>query len=125
MAKKTENKDESEKRMDIPSQIAEAINAAAKLLGVAAVELWGIFVRQYVVRGANEAFTAIVLVVASYFLYPVIGLWILVPLAGALALLGNPKYYALEDISEKVKSYQKENLLKDINKKTYPFKTYK
>lgn len=116
------------KQLDIPSQVSEAINGAAKLLGVAAVELWGIFVRQYVVRGLNELFTAIVLCVASFFLYPVIGLWILVPLAGALALsygaislLGNPKYFALEDISEKVRGYKKDVLIKEMNKKTRPW----
>jgi hypothetical protein len=127
VAAKKEKAPVEKQKLDIPAQVSEAINAVAKLLGVAAVELWGIFVRQYIVRGAQELFTAFVLVVASYFLWPLIGLWILVPLAGALALcygsialLGNPKYYALNDISNRVRSFQKDVLVKELEKKTRP-----
>lgn len=98
----------------IPKDITEAVTAIAKGIGVAAGELWGIFVRQYFVRGITEAFTGIVLCVAAAFLHSTIGLWVLVPLAialaffyGAILLVGNPKYYALEDISKKVKDFKK------------------
>lgn len=108
----TEKKD---KKLDIPASIKEAVDAVAKGIGVAAVELWSIFVRQYFVKGLTELTTAILLCVASYFLYAAIGLWILVPLGvallflyGAIQLLGNPKYYALEDITGKVKAFTDE-----------------
>lgn len=126
-ADKKEKAPETKQKLDIPAQVLEAINGAAKLLGVAAVELWGIFVRQYVVRGLNELFTAVILLVASFFLFPVIGLWILVPIGaaivlvyGAISYLGNPKYYALEDISERVRSYKKEVLTGELEKKIRP-----
>lgn len=99
----------------LPAQINEVISALAKGLGVAATELWSIFVRQYLVRGVTEAFTGIVLCIASYFLYGAIGLWILIPLAVALVffyasilLIGNPKYYAIEDITGKIKDFKEE-----------------
>lgn len=105
-------KKEDKSSLDIPDSVVDAVNGIAKVIGVAATELWGIFVRQYLVRGLTEAFTGIVLVVASVFLYGTIGLWVLIPLAVALAffygsilLIGNPKYYALEDISNRVKDF--------------------
>lgn len=114
MAKK---KTEEESIDSVPSTINEAVDAIAKGLGVAAKELWTIFVRQYFVRGITEAFTGIVLCVASYFLWPFIGLWILVPLSiallffyGAIMLMGNPKYYALEDITGKIQDFKNETL---------------
>lgn len=107
--------EKKEKKVDIPASIKEAVDAVAKGIGVAAVELWSIFVKQYFVKGCTELFTAIVLCIASYFLYPAIGLWILIPLAvallfcyGAIQLIGNPKYYALEDITGKVKAFTDE-----------------
>lgn len=97
----------------LPEEINGVISAIAKTLGVAVGELWSIFVRQYLVRGVAEAFTGIVLCVASYFLVPYIGLWILVPLAGALVMfygaiffMGNPKYYAIEDITGKIREFK-------------------
>lgn len=97
----------------IPSSVSEIINQIAKGLGVAAVELWSIFVRQYLVRGITELFTGLVLVASAYFLQPYIGLWILLPLAvsliffyGAILLIGNPKYYAIDDISNRVKNFK-------------------
>ena len=96
----------------VPETVTKALEAIAKTIGVAVGELWYIFVRQYFVRGITEAFTGIVLSVASYFLFPVIGLWILIPLAvalmffyGAILLLGNPKYYALTDITSKIQEF--------------------
>ena len=119
MAKKTEEKDPIDL---LPSQINEVIAALAKGLGVAATELWSIFVRQYFVRGVTEAFTGIVLCVASYFLAPYIGLWILIPLAvalgffyGSILLIGNPKYYAIEDITGKIGDF-KENQKKSLRR---------
>lgn len=106
----------------IPDTINEAISAIAKGIGVAATELWSIFVRQYFVRGITEAFTGVVLCVASYFLAPEIGLWVLAPLAvalgffyGAILLLGNPKYYALEDITKRIQAFKS----KEEERKSY------
>lgn len=95
----------------LPETIKDGVEAIAKAMGVAAVELWSIFVRQYVVKGITEVFTALVLIGAGVFLAYRVGYWALIPLAGALPfcygaimLLGNPKYYALQDITDKIKS---------------------
>lgn len=97
----------------IPEGISQAISAVAKGIGVAATELWSIFVRQYFVRGLTEVFAGTVLCIASYFLVPHIGLLVLIPLAAALAffygailLIGNPKYYALEDITKRIQDFK-------------------
>lgn len=94
-------------------QAKQVIDSLAKGLGVAATELWSIFVRQYVVRGANELFTAIVLFVAAFFLKDYIGFWALLPTAvgigfvyGAISYLGNPKYYALNDIVKRIREFK-------------------
>ena len=94
----------------IPTTIRTGIEAIAKGLGVAAVELWSIFVRQYVVKGITEVFTALVLIGSGIFLAMQAGYWALIPLAlslpfcyGAILLLGNPKYYAIQDITKKIK----------------------
>lgn len=95
---------------EIPSSIREGIEALAKGLGVAAIELWSIFVRQYIVKGFTEVFTALVLIGAGIFLAFVAGYWAIIPLAlalpfcyGAIMSLGNPKYYAIQDITYKIK----------------------
>lgn len=94
----------------IPTTIKAGIEAIAKGLGVAAVELWSIFVRQYIVKGLTEVFTAVVLIGVGVFLAYNAGYWALVPLTlalpfcyGAIMLLGNPKYYAINDITKKIK----------------------
>lgn len=99
----------------IPDSVSEAVSAIAKGIGVAATELWSIFVRQYLVRGLAEALTGVVLCVASVFLAKTIGLYVLIPLSvalvffyGALLMAGNPKYYALEDISKRIKDFKSE-----------------
>lgn len=95
----------------IPKDVTKALDKIAKGAGLAVKELWTIFVRQYLVKGIGEAFTAIVLIVAAFFLWPVIGLFILIPLAaalglcyGAIMLIGNPRYYALEDVTSRLKA---------------------
>tara|TARA_B100001245_G_C22890259_1_gene428680 strand:- start:957 stop:1295 length:339 start_codon:yes stop_codon:yes gene_type:complete len=93
----------------IPSTIQAGLEALAKGLGVAAIELWSIFVRQYVVKGVTELFTALVLVGCGVFLTTVVGYWSLIAFAaslpffyGTILLLGNPKYYAIQDITQKI-----------------------
>ena len=100
----------------IPTSIQQAVNAIAKGLGVAAVELWGIFVRQYVVRGLVEALSFVVLLVLGIFLWQFITWWAFIPIAGSLVFaygallsLGNPKYYAIEDITKKIKELTKDS----------------
>lgn len=96
---------------EIPATVRDGIEAIAKGIGVAAVELWSIFVRQYVVKGITEIFTALVLIGAGIFLATQLGYWSIIPFAaalpfcyGAIMLVGNPKYYAIQDIIEKIKS---------------------
>jgi hypothetical protein len=93
----------------LPDSIKAGVEAIAKAMGVAAVELWEIFVRQYVVKGLTEVFTAFVLIGAGVFIATQFGYWSLIPLTaalpfcyGAIMLLGNPKYYAINDITKKI-----------------------
>ena len=101
------------------------VDSLAKGLGVAATELWSIFARQYVVRGLNELFTAIVLFVVAFFLKDYVGFYALIPAAigigfvyGAISYLGNPKYYALNDIVRRIKDLKEEGKTK-IRKEYY------
>lgn len=94
----------------IPKSIQAGLEALAKGLGVAAIELWSIFVRQYVVKGLTELFTGLVLVGAGVFLATLVGYWSIIAFAaslpffyGTILLLGNPKYYAITDITTKIK----------------------
>jgi len=93
----------------IPATVKAGVEAIAKGLGVAAVELWSIFVRQYVVKGVTQLFTAAVLVGTGAFMIHLVSYWSLIPLAaslpffyGTILLLGNPKYYAIQDITNKI-----------------------
>jgi len=94
----------------IPASVKAGIEALAKGLGVAAIELWSIFVRQYVVKGITELFTALVLIGAGVFLSHLVGYWSIIAfvaalpfLYGTIMLLGNPKYWAITDITKKIK----------------------
>jgi hypothetical protein len=94
----------------LPASIRAGIEALAKGLGVAAIELWSIFVRQYIVKGITEVFTALVLIGSGVFLAPHVKYWSLFAFGaalpfcyGAILLLGNPKYYAIQDITRKIK----------------------
>ena len=96
---------------EIPATVRDGIEAIAKGIGVAAVELWSIFVRQCIVKGITEIFTALVLIGAGIFLATQLGYWAIIPFAaalpfcyGAIMLVGNPKYYAIQDIVEKIKA---------------------
>ena len=114
MTKKPANNDKlTESAAVIGAQAKQVIDSLAKGLGVAATELWSIFVRQYIVRGANELFTAIVFFVGAFFLKDYVGLYALIPTAigigfvyGAISYLGNPKYYALNDIVKRIKNFK-------------------
>lgn len=107
-------KAKSLKEFSLPDNISKAIEAIAKGIGIAAVELWSIFVRQWFVKGMALGFTGLVLVATSAFLYQFIGLWGLIPVIPAITLfystimlMGNPKYYALNDITERLKDFKK------------------
>ena len=101
----------------IPASVNQALNSIAKGLGVAAIELWSIFVRQYVVRGLAEAFTALLLFGLGIFLWQFVTWWAFIPLGigvifayGAILMLGNPKYYAITDITGKVQGFSADKL---------------
>jgi len=110
MAEKKAIKEVTPKLPGLPEQVQEALNRVAQMMGVAVAELWYIFVRQYVVRGLSEVFIGVVFIVVAWTLAPLVGYWGLLIAApslpffyGAIQLLGNPKYYAIEDITKKVK----------------------
>lgn len=95
---------------DIQSEMITALEKIAKPLGVAIGELWAVFVRQYVVKGITEAFTGMTVLAFSIYLHSVIGQWALIVSAvslvffyGAIQLIGNPKYHAINDIIKRVK----------------------
>jgi len=97
----------------VPESVKGAIEAIAKGIGVAATELWTIFVRQYVVRGLSELFTAVIFYGLTAFLAQYIGFYALIPFIvgvaftyGAIAYLGNPKYYALADITKRIQQFK-------------------
>ena len=105
-------KDVQKKIVDanLPKNIEDALEALAKGLGVGAVELWSIFVRQFVVKGLVQVFTAVVLIATGVFIATQFQYWALIPFGLALTfcypailLLGNPKYYAIQDITQKIK----------------------
>lgn len=92
--------------------VVKSLEPIAKGLKVAVGELWSIFVRQYVVKGISEAFTALIILGAALGLKDAIHYYALIPVAIAIYLiydvinlLGNPKYFALEDIAKKVQSF--------------------
>lgn len=94
----------------IPASIKAGVEALAKGLGVAAIELWSIFVRQYIVKGLTQLFTGLVIVGIGILLTSVIGYWSLIVFGlslpcfyGTIMLLGNPKYWAISDITKKIK----------------------
>lgn len=112
----TAKKDSQSTVEAIGSEARKAIDAIAKGLGVAAVELWTIFVRQSIVRGVSELFTAIVLFAFAWFLKDYIGFWALIPTAigiglcyGTIHYIGNPKYYALADITKRIGKFKEQN----------------
>ena len=107
------------------AQAKQVVDSLAKGLGVAATELWSIFVRQYIVRGLNELFTAIVFFAAAFIMKDYLAWWALIPTAigigftyGAISYLGNPKYYALNDIVRRIKDLKDEGKTK-IKKEYY------
>ena len=103
---------EKDKVKEVSDLATKAVEAVAKSLGVATVELWKIFVRQYIVKGLANVFVAIVLYVAAYLLWGAIGLFALIPISIATTIvymaipyIGNPQYYAIEDITTRVKDF--------------------
>lgn len=91
-------------------EIIKLLNPIAETFGVAVKELWKIFVRKYVVKGLSELFTALIFITATLFLYHLnqwTSLILIVPIVliyDAINLLGNPSYWALEEIINKVKN---------------------
>lgn len=103
---KTTNKD------TVTKEILQDLEPLAKVLKVGVGELWSIFVRQYVVKGISELFTALVLFGAAFLLKDFIHYWALIPVVvgiylvyDTINLVGNPKYWAIDDITKKVKEF--------------------
>lgn len=109
-------KSDTESVVDKASQdVLNLLQPLADGLKVAVGELWSIFVRQQVVKGLNAVFTAGVLFASAYFLGQHIGYWALLPAAVGVVLiydaiqhLGNPKYFALDDINKKMSKIRNE-----------------
>lgn len=94
----------------IPSSVEKGVEALAKGLGVAAIELWSIFVRQYIVKGLTQLLTGIIFLGVGIFLSFNVGYYSIIPMVisipffyGTIMLLVNPKYYAITDITNKIK----------------------
>lgn len=93
--------------------VMRQLQPLADALKVAVTELWSIFVRQSIVKGISALFTALILTAGAWALKDSIHYWALIPLVIAIALvydaiaqLGNPKYYALEDITKRTKEFR-------------------
>lgn len=93
-------------------QIEKALGALAANLGVAAKELWGVFVREYLVRGAVQILIGLFFLGLYLTLDIPVAHWsswralFLVPVmayaASGLRLVLNPAYHALTNISQVV-----------------------
>jgi hypothetical protein len=97
------------KKAAVPSKVQSGLDSIANLVGKTVADLWIIFVRQYFIRGVNFAFTAVLLLVTAYILKAILGVLVLLPILGAIACIygaiayiGNPKYYAMFDVLEKI-----------------------
>lgn len=93
--------------------VMKQLQPLADALKVAVTELWTIFVRQSVVKGISSLFTALILTIGAWALKDSIHFYALIPLTiaivliyDAIALIGNPKYQALEDITRKTKDFR-------------------
>lgn len=102
------------KGIDIPQTIKDALTTVSNLLGVAVTELWGIFVRQSFVKGVNSLIIALSLLGIAWGMHYSLGWWALVPtvaahvfIYSAVNYLGNPKYYAIEDIVKKIDEFKR------------------
>lgn len=101
--------------MDI-DDVMKVLEPLAKGLGIAVKEIWGVFVKQYLVKGISQLFSGIVFGVAAYetaINFSEIGKWVFVVIAGVTSLLFvyssiplifNPKYEAIDDIIHKIKT---------------------
>lgn len=113
MVKTKSEVEKDTKSVEIPSQVKAVFEQAGKMLGIAAKEGWIIFVRQYVVRGISEIFVGAVVLWVAWYLQPYIGLWWLLGVLaatpffyGAIQLIGNPRYWAIEDIVDTTKNFK-------------------
>ena len=95
--------------------VTKLLQPIADTFKVAVTELWKIFVRHYVVRGVSELFTALILIVIAGAVWDGFTTnekyWAIAPLLvgvvfiyDAIQLVGNPQYYALDEIIKKVKN---------------------
>lgn len=94
--------------------ILKSLQPIADALKVAVTEIWGIYVRRYVAKGISQ------LLVAASIAGAAINKsegnnWVFAPLAVALLiaynavnLLANPKYFAINDIVEKINTEKSE-----------------
>ena len=94
--------------------ILELLKPIADTFKVAVTELWGIFINQYIVKGIAELFTGVICLTISIFLYKhlpeyykLFGIAPFMIFMGfaydSIQLIGNPKYWALEDIMRRLK----------------------
>ena len=99
--------------------IIELLKPIADTFNVAVKELWGIFVKRYLVKGISEVFTAILITSPClYYFNDVdwmvqitfsIGLIISIVLVyDAIQLIFNPSYFALNEIIKQVKGNNKD-----------------
>ena len=97
-------------------EITKLLGPLAKTFNVAVSELWKIFVRQYVVKGLSQAVSAVLLILFGWIMFsnrvgaenylwaPAVSWVVGVGLVyQAVQYLGNPAYFALEDLIRKVR----------------------
>ena len=93
----------------------DAVGPLAKLVGKATGELWKIFVWRYIAKGLGEVFlAAFTSWIGWTYLHQNDRLWVIpflcvsgVLIFDAIQLLVNPRYFAMNDVVERVKAEQK------------------
>lgn len=108
-------KKKTNKIADIPEHLRKGMESIAKGLGVAVTELWTMFVMQYFWRGIAYAVLTLIpttLIMMKYgpFFWESMWPWvaaIIIVVKGfsiywAIMYIGNPKYYALNDLTSKL-----------------------
>lgn len=110
----------AKKKTDIPSNLQKGLGYIAKGLGVAVEQLWTMFVQQYFVRGIAMgvitllSMTLVVMRYGPFFwehMNPLVASVLiavkLFALYWSIMYIGNPKYYALNDLTDKVSDVMK------------------
>jgi len=96
--------------MKSSEDLLKLLKPISDIVGVAVDKLWSVFVRKYIARGISELFLAVIIsVIAFYFkdinvcVAGVLAIAAATFVFSAIQLVVNPSYYALMEITNKIK----------------------